>query len=37
MMQVNEIEWSEAEKEVAKAAFDMAYKREINDFDRRSS
>ncbi|MBG0746229.1 MAG: hypothetical protein I4E98_06515 [Planktothrix agardhii KL2] len=30
MMQVNEIEWSEAEKEVAKAAFDIAYKREIN-------
>ncbi|WRH65029.1 MAG: hypothetical protein RSE13_13735 [Planktothrix sp. GU0601_MAG3] len=29
MMQVNEIEWSEAEKEVAKAAFDTAYKREI--------
>lgn len=29
MMQVNEIEWSEAEKEVAKIAFDTAYKREI--------
>ena len=30
MMQVNEIEWSEAEKKVAQAAFNKAYEREIN-------
>jgi hypothetical protein len=29
MMQVNEIQWSKTEKEIAQAAFDRAYEREI--------
>jgi hypothetical protein len=30
MMQVNDIEWSKTEKQVAQAAFDSAYEREVN-------